>query len=169
MSALGLLIACVKCGASGERAGARFTCSVCGWKNRRSRRASPSERPHTESMRELKQSRRHLRLVPAEEPLEQRPRTRGDCADAPRPCPWVGCRYHLAYEVSFAGGLKERFPGKELEELEHTCALDVADLGPQPLDNVAFLMNVSAERVRQIEAGAFESCKDTQLVTEDDL
>lgn len=29
-----------------------------------------------------------------------RPRTRGDCLQEARPCPWVGCRQHLLLEVA---------------------------------------------------------------------
>lgn len=28
-----------------------------------------------------------------------RPRTRGDCLEEARPCPWVGCRHHLLLEA----------------------------------------------------------------------
>jgi len=30
---------------------------------------------------------------------DRRPKTRADCIDGPRPCPWLGCRYHLGVEV----------------------------------------------------------------------
>ncbi len=33
-----------------------------------------------------------------------RPRTRADCIDAPRPCPWVGCRHHMLLEIGAATG-----------------------------------------------------------------
>lgn len=33
-----------------------------------------------------------------------RPRTRADCLEGPRPCPWVSCRYHLLTEVSAESG-----------------------------------------------------------------
>lgn len=29
-----------------------------------------------------------------------RPRTRAQCQDGPRPCPWVACRHHLLLEVA---------------------------------------------------------------------
>ena len=29
-----------------------------------------------------------------------RPRTRADCLDGPRPCPWASCRHHLLFEVA---------------------------------------------------------------------
>jgi len=69
-----------------------------------------------------------------------RPKTRAECRQQPRPCPWVGCRYHLAIDVHpETGALKEIFPhlkicdqpdGPGLELLERTvgtCALDVCD------------------------------------------
>lgn len=33
-----------------------------------------------------------------------RPRTRAECADSPRPCPWVSCRHHLAIELALVEG-----------------------------------------------------------------
>lgn len=69
-----------------------------------------------------------------------RPKTRGDCINGPRPCPWIGCEYHLAISVDpERGSVKETFPRLEilnhpegeglvvLEGLVGTCALDVAD------------------------------------------
>ena len=44
------------------------------------------------------------------------------------------------------------FPGREPWELKQTCSLDVADDGPQTLSDVGDLMNVSRERIRQIQA-----------------
>jgi hypothetical protein len=38
-----------------------------------------------------------------------RPRTRGDCLQEARPCPWVSCRHHLLLEVAASkGGLDVR-------------------------------------------------------------
>src|SRR5678815_855568 len=81
----------------------------------------------------------------------ERPRTRGDCAGGPRPCPWAGCRYHLYLEVSPAGTIKLAFPDLEPWDLEHSCALDLADDGGMTLEAVAQTVNVTRERVRQIE------------------
>jgi hypothetical protein len=84
-----------------------------------------------------------------------RPKTRGDCATSPRPCPYVSCKYHLAVDVSESGGLRINFPGLEVEDLIETCALDVADRGADrggtPLEDVGVLTNVSMERARQVE------------------
>lgn len=83
------------------------------------------------------------------------PKTRGECADGARPCPWARCRFHLVLDVAKNGSLKLNFPEiaeeGNFDALEDTCALDVADRGPLTLDEVAFKTNVVRERVRQIE------------------
>lgn len=87
--------------------------------------------------------------------LRERPRTRGECADGPRPCPWVGCRHHLYMDVSeVTGSITVNRPGVELEDLAETCSLDVADRTELKLAEVGVLMDVTRERVRQIEARA---------------
>lgn len=81
-----------------------------------------------------------------------RPRTRGDCIDGPRPCPWVSCRQHLAYDVRPSGSLTTVFPLRALEALPDTCALDVADRGATSLEDIGERLNIVRERVRQLEA-----------------
>lgn len=85
-----------------------------------------------------------------------RPRFRSECVGGPRPCPFVSCRFHLALEVTPAGGLKANWPDRDLEELPATCALDVADAGPSTLERVAGLINVTREFVRQLEQQALK-------------
>ncbi len=94
-----------------------------------------------------------------EQLLTERPKTRGDClpggCNEERPCPWLSCKHHLCLEVSpRGGGIKVMFPGLGPDELEETCALDVADRGGITLEGVAQLVNLTRERVRQIEARA---------------
>lgn len=43
------------------------------------------------------------------------------------------------------------FPTLELEEMPATCSLDVADEGGATLEQVALCLNITRERVRQIE------------------
>lgn len=83
-----------------------------------------------------------------------RPRTRGDCERGPRPCPWVSCHHHLYLDVLRSGSIKVNFPDHEPDELEHSCALDVADDGPHRLERVGEIMNLSRERARQVQESA---------------
>lgn len=83
---------------------------------------------------------------------EARPRSRADCIDGPRPCPFVGCKHNLyADVVGKRGLLKVNFPDLDPTEMGPSCALDVADEGDQTLEQVGALMNITRERVRQIE------------------
>lgn len=85
----------------------------------------------------------------------RRPKTRNECADGHRPCPFVGCRYHLFLDVTGSGSVKLNFPSLSPEDLPQSCALDVADQHPLTLDMVGAVMNLTRERVRQIEAIGF--------------
>ncbi|MCC6217375.1 MAG: DNA-binding protein [Polyangiaceae bacterium] len=81
-----------------------------------------------------------------------RPRTRSECAEGPRPCPHVGCKHHLYLDVSpRTGAIKLNFPDLEPWELEQSCALDIADGGGATLEDVGAIMNLTRERVRQLE------------------
>ena len=81
-----------------------------------------------------------------------RPRTRAECADAPRPCPWVACKHHLYLDINpRTGSIKINFPDLEPWELKHTCALDVAERGGITLEEVGEIMNLTRERIRQVE------------------
>jgi len=94
----------------------------------------------------------------AEHATYERPVTRGDClaggSNAARPCPWVSCAYHLALDVSDSGNIKLTFPGTEVEDMQYTCALDLAEGDGATLDEIGAAQNVSRERVRQIEVKA---------------
>jgi hypothetical protein len=92
--------------------------------------------------------------APASSPSVARPRVRADCEDGERPCPWVSCIYHLFLDVSADGTVTLNFPGLEVWELPETCALDVAGLGGQKLEELGALLHVSGERIRQIEVAA---------------
>ena len=82
-----------------------------------------------------------------------RPRKREDCVAGPRPCPYVSCRYNLFVDVNpRTGSVKMNFPDKDLIELKDTCSLDVADRGGITLEEVGDIMNLTRERVRQLEA-----------------
>lgn len=85
-----------------------------------------------------------------------RPRTRGDCLqgeNAQRPCPFLSCRFHLYLDVNPKScGIKFNFDHLEAYEIPESCALDVADKGGDTLENIGLMMNLTRERVRQLEA-----------------
>jgi hypothetical protein len=83
---------------------------------------------------------------------EPRPHTRAECRDGPRPCPWVACKHHLYLDINpETGSIKINFPDLEPWELKHTCALDVAERGGITLEEVGEIMNLTRERIRQVE------------------
>lgn len=83
---------------------------------------------------------------------DRKPETRAGCVDGPRPCPFVSCKHHLYLDVTRdSRSLKLNFPDLAVDEMTESCVLDVTDRGPQPLEKVADLMNITRERVRQIE------------------
>jgi hypothetical protein len=82
----------------------------------------------------------------------RRPRSRADCANGPRPCMFISCKHHLYLDVNpSTGSIKLNFPDKEVWDLGETCALDVADRGGITLEEVGSIMNLTRERIRQVE------------------
>jgi len=81
-----------------------------------------------------------------------RPSSRAECREEMRPCPWVACKHHLYLDINpETGSIKINFPDLEPWELKHTCALDVAERGGITLEEVGEIMNLTRERIRQVE------------------
>jgi len=94
-----------------------------------------------------------------------RPMSRGDCAEMARPCPFVGCKYHLYIDVHpVRGSIKVNFPDVEVWEMTETCALDIADRGGITLEDVGHIMNLTRERVRQLETAGLSRLQGTEDV-----
>ena len=90
----------------------------------------------------------------------ERPAHRMECRDAERPCLFVSCRYHLYLDVNpVTGSIKLNFPDKEVWELSETCALDVAERGGITLEEVGEIMNLTRERIRQVEVSGLGKLK----------
>jgi Sigma-70, region 4 len=84
-----------------------------------------------------------------------KPRVRAACAGGARPCPYVSCKHHLYVDVSpRTGAIKLNFPDLEVWEMGDSCALDVADRGGTTLEDVGAIMNLTRERIRQVEVKA---------------
>jgi hypothetical protein len=126
-------------------------------------------RGRTESIKRLskKALARGTAEFPAEETQQyQRPGKRVGCLEGPgamRPCPWVSCKHHLYLDVNDrTGSIKHNFPDTEVWELPETCALDVADRGGTTLEDVGVHINVTRERVRQIEGKALRKLREAE-------
>jgi len=116
------------------------------------RRRRERSRARTISIRRLSKSElaRGRALYPEEE--YWRPVSRAECADMERPCPFVSCKYHLYIDVHpVRGSIKINFPDVDVWEMTETCALDISDRGGITLEEVGVIMNLTRERVRQLE------------------
>ena len=112
--------------------------------------------PRSKTIAAKRLSRDEIRLgrmliAPDDQDVE-RPVTRGECKGAPRPCPFVSCKHHLYLDVNpETGSIKLNFPDLEPWELKETCSLDVADRAGVTLEDVGEIMNLTRERIRQVE------------------
>lgn len=86
------------------------------------------------------------------------PLTRGECPDDDVPCPYVSCRHHLFLDVDpLTGSIKLNFPAllilnePQVEDMVETCALRVAARGGTTLDVISHTLNITRERIRQVE------------------
>jgi hypothetical protein len=116
------------------------------------RRRRSRARARTISIRRLSKTELNLGRMMYPEEEYWRPQSRGECADMERPCPFVSCKYHLYIDVHpVRGSIKINFPDLEVWEMTDTCALDIADRGGITLEEVGEIMNLTRERVRQVE------------------
>ena len=98
----------------------------------------------------------------------RRPKARDECAAGPRPCPYVACKHHLYLDVNpDTGSIKLNFPDIPVWEMKETCALDIADRGGVTLEEVGEILNLTRERIRQVEVIGLEKLRETEFA--DDL
>jgi hypothetical protein len=114
---------------------------------RRTRARSKTIAPKRLTKEEL----RFRELLPLFEDPD-RPANRGACKEEMRPCPYVSCKHHLYLDVNpETGSIKLNFPDLEVWEMTETCSLDVADRGGITLEEVGAILNLTRERIRQVE------------------
>ncbi len=122
-------------------------------RQRRTKRTRP--RSQTIAMKRVSRAERavYAELFPIADMMDvRRPSTRAECKEEMRPCPWVACKHHLYLDINpMTGSIKINFPDREPWEIEHTCALDVAEAGALTLEQVGAITNLTRERVRQVE------------------
>jgi len=122
--------------------------------SRKIRRRRRRTRPRSKTIAMKRLTREELRVGAAMYPPVDipRPTTRAECREEMRPCPWVACKHHLYLDINpETGSIKINFPDLEPWELQHTCALDVAERGGITLEEVGEIMNLTRERIRQVE------------------
>jgi hypothetical protein len=91
-----------------------------------------------------------------------RPMSRQECTQMHRPCPFVSCSHHLYLDVNpETGAIKLNFPHLEVWEMAETCSLDVADRGGITLEEVGAILNLTRERIRQVEVRGLAKIKDS--------
>lgn len=94
--------------------------------------------------------------------IYERPAFRAECASGMRPCPYVSCKHHLYLDVNpDTGSIKLNFPDLEVWEMAETCALDVADRGGITLEEVGEILNLTRERIRQVEVKGLQKLRET--------
>jgi hypothetical protein len=122
--------------------------------SRKVRRRRRRTRPRSKTIAMKRLTREELRqgalmYPPVDIP---RPTSRAECREEMRPCPWVACKHHLYLDINpETGSIKINFPDLEPWELKNTCALDVAERGGITLEEVGEIMNLTRERIRQVE------------------
>jgi hypothetical protein len=122
--------------------------------SRKIRRRRRRTRPRSRTIAMKRLTREELRVgalmfPPVDVP---RPKTRAECREEARPCPWVACKFHLYLDVNpETGSIKINFPDLEPEDMKDTCSLDVAERGGITLEEVGEIMNLTRERIRQVE------------------
>jgi len=137
---------------------------------------SPDRRQRRSRMRPKTIAGRRLTRAEIQEGIEladdmwyERPKTRADCVNGLRPCPFVSCKYHLYLDVKDeTRSIKLNFPHLEVWEMEHTCALDVAEQGGMTLEEVGHILNLTRERVRQVEVAGVDKLKQSGVVEDID-
>ena len=121
-------------------------------KVRRRQRRRTRPRSMTIAMKRLTREEMRQGALLAQYMDYDRPKSRCQCASGVRPCPFVSCKHHLYLDVNpETGSIKLNFPHLEVWEMEQTCALDVAERGGITLEEVGEILNLTRERIRQVE------------------
>ncbi len=126
-------------------------------------------RPKTIAGKRLTRAEIQEGIKLADDMWYDRPKSRAECVDGPRPCPFVSCKFHLYLDVKDeTKSIKLNFPHLEVWELEHTCALDVSETGGLTLEDVGHIMNLTRERVRQVEVAGINKLREAGVMTDID-
>ena len=128
---------------------------------RRELRQQPkSRRPETVPIKKMTKGMMTVESLKYPEEVK-RPTKRSECINGPRPCPFVGCKHHLYLDVNpETGSIKFNFPDLEPWELVESCALDITEaVGNLTLEDTGDTVNLTRERIRQVEVAALDRLK----------
>ncbi len=89
----------------------------------------------------------------ASPPTPTRPRTRGDCLAGPRPCPWIGCKWHLCWERRdikrvIMSDAHPAMAASLIMSMDQTCVLDVSE-APRSDREVGAVLGITHQAVAQ--------------------
>jgi DNA-directed RNA polymerase sigma subunit (sigma70/sigma32) len=76
----------------------------------------------------------------------------------------VSCKYNLYLDVKPSGAVLINFPDREVSDMTESCALDVAERGVTKLIEIGAMMNITRERIRQVEAIAVRKLERNKLL-----
>lgn len=110
-------------------------------------------------------------LDEAGDKFDPMPKTRGECGTV-RPCPYVRCTMNLYLSVNDQTGMvKIHDPSIDPHEVppNRSCALDIVDANPDglTLEVCGDILNITRERIRQIEVAALKKARGNVVVSLD--
>jgi hypothetical protein len=107
------------------------------------------------SKRQVRVDREEVAQILSEIPESDRPTNRVECPSY-RPCPFVGCRYNMFLDIKETGSITMNYDGMEPWQMQNSCLFDVIEQYPEglPLGMIGQIMNLTRERVRQVEVEA---------------
>jgi hypothetical protein len=100
----------------------------------------------------------------------RRPTCRDECRTGLRPCPWIGCAWHRYLSVGRNGTIWVNFPNVLPWELEDSCLLDELERAggeELTLGRIGELVNLTKERIRQVETQALAVLRDAHGEVDD--
>jgi hypothetical protein len=100
---------------------------------------------------------------------QQAPKTRAECIEGHRPCPFTTCRHHMIRAISADRILKMTLD--EVNEMTSTCVLDVTAANPDglTLEAIGSHLGVTKETVRNIELRALNILRANGITLEEFL